>query len=150
MLYYKFVATIVESGLNEQEQQFVYQAMRDWHPGRINLDQATQLLRKMQENEGIQDEEIEAIVGSGNYNAEPDFFLWRLFNSGTAAALDLTYRLTKYNISVTQAQMHMMNEKTGVLINKLSKEAGRPVSFMLYESVEQALKRPSLMVNPYE
>ncbi|CAH1199315.1 hypothetical protein PAECIP111893_01309 [Paenibacillus plantiphilus] len=34
------------------------------------------------------------------------------------------------------------------LIDKLSKEAGRPVSFMLCESVEQALKRPSLMVTP--
>lgn len=34
------------------------------------------------------------------------------------------------------------------IIEKKSKEAGRPVSFMLYESVEQALKRPSLMVTP--
>ncbi|BFH13032.1 hypothetical protein WJ0W_002613 [Paenibacillus melissococcoides] len=34
------------------------------------------------------------------------------------------------------------------IIEKKSKEAGLPVSFMLYESVEQALKRPSLMVTP--
>ncbi|MGG3283326.1 hypothetical protein ABEQ74_23505, partial [Paenibacillus solani] len=34
------------------------------------------------------------------------------------------------------------------IVEKKSKEAGRPVSFMLYESVEQALKRPSLMVTP--
>ncbi|SMG11593.1 hypothetical protein SAMN06295960_0273 [Paenibacillus aquistagni] len=34
------------------------------------------------------------------------------------------------------------------IIEKKSKEAGRPVSFMLYESVEQALKRPSLTVTP--
>jgi hypothetical protein len=34
------------------------------------------------------------------------------------------------------------------IIEMKSKEAGRPVSFMLYESVEQAFKRPSLMVTP--